>query len=211
MAGWETLETAADKKGGIIFLETGGFVLPAGKYKAAPEPGAGMVERKKYRSEETEEQLEIVFKSLRPFTEEQVEELGLDEGCVGLYGYITNWVPKRTYQLEDPKDGKKSGITVFLDNFFGRKLTEEEVAQFSILKFAKEIAGTPGFVTVATSQTGGPKFDSFIPAKTVKADPSNYFHGARDLPNKARGTAKAAPKPKDEEAEGDIPDPFKDE
>lgn len=205
MAGWDNLETAADKKGGTIFLESGGFVLLAGRYKAVIEPGAGMVERNKYRSEETEEQLQVVFKTMNPFTEEQVEELGLDEGCVGMHGYITNWIPQRTYQLEDPKDGKKSSITVFLDNYFGRKLTEEEVAQFSILNFAKKIAGAAGFVTVATSQTGGPKFDSFIPAKSLKPEPSNYFRGAQPLRNKSDVTGtKAKTAPNDDELPDDV-------
>lgn len=206
---WDALGTSSGGGGGF----KDGFILPAGRFKVGIIQ-AGIVERKKYQSEETEEQFEIVFKTLAPFTEELAEELEIEDG-EGKHGYISNWIRQADYQLEDPKDGNKSGITAFLDDFFGRKLTEDEIPQFSILNFAKRIIGVEGVVIVGVSKTGKPKFNRFKPNKELNPKPADYYRGGK-LQQKSAATsatakttgAKTKPAPKD----GELPDdPFADE
>jgi hypothetical protein len=173
---WEQLEVAtASGSGGF----EDGIILPVGRFPAAIVSAEFQRNENKFRKKpedpEFVEQLVVLFKTLKPFTAQDVENYGLENEDVGLYGYITAWINKAVYNLVAPEKGSVSGITVFLDDLFGRKLTADEAAVFSVLALRDRLEGLQGWVSVGRSSTGKSKFNGFKLPKGKSLDPAQFI------------------------------------
>jgi len=187
-----TLETRTGGAGDVFILGPGKHAMEIASIDLEEQEafgGGGTMEKR----------LKFTFKTLKPLGEDGAEEYG--EEAVGKFGIISAWPRVTAYDLGE---NSRSGLTILLDQLFGRKLTKEEATR---LAFGK-LVGIRGFVVVGTSQSGKSRFDSFILPKGKPApDVAEYLKpvGASAVPTRG----KSAPEPKDIEIDGsDLPDPF---
>ena len=185
-----TLDTRTGGAGDI-------FILGPGKH-AVEIASIDLEEQEAFGGGAMEKRLKFTFKTLKPLGDDGAEEYG--EEAVGKHGIISAWPRVTAYDLGD---NSRSGLTILLDQLFGRKLTKEEAQRLSF----KKLVGIRGFVVVGTSQSGKSRFDSFILPKGKPApDVAAYLKpvGAAAVPTRGK-----APAPKDDDMDMDcLEDPF---
>ncbi len=183
-----TLETRTGGAGDV-------FILGPGKH-AMEIASIDLEEQEAFGGGAMEKRLKFTFKTLKPLGEDGAEEYG--EEAVGKFGIISAWPRVTAYDLGE---NSRSGLTILLDQLFGRKLTKDEATR---LAFGK-LVGIRGFVVVGTSQSGKSRFDSFILPKGKPApDVAEYLKPVGSSPTRGK-----APEPKDVEIDGsDLEDPF---